>query len=49
MHLDQPARMGVLGSIVIDGRVTEVLDVPTLLEAAGISDQDYAELTELGV
>jgi two-component system chemotaxis sensor kinase CheA len=46
VRLDQPARMGVLGSIVIDGRVTEVLDVPTLLESAGIGEREY---TELGV
>jgi two-component system chemotaxis sensor kinase CheA len=38
--LQGTGRVGVLGSMVIDGRATEVLDVPALLQAAGLSDHD---------
>jgi two-component system, chemotaxis family, sensor kinase CheA len=31
--LSQPSRAGVLGTVVIDGRVTEVLDVPAVVRA----------------
>lgn len=32
----RPTRKGVLGSVVIDGRVTEVLDIDTVIEMAGV-------------
>jgi two-component system chemotaxis sensor kinase CheA len=39
-HLDlaPPSRAGVLGTVVVHGRVTEVLDLPAALAAAGFAD-----------
>jgi two-component system chemotaxis sensor kinase CheA len=45
-----PSRTGVLYSAVVQGQVTELIDIPTVLEAAGIEtllhDERQAEVIQ---
>lgn len=43
------SRPGVLYSAVIGGRVTELIDIPAVLRAAGLKDAREAELVGAGV